>query len=148
LNREYPDAPLVGVAGVVIQGDEVLLIKRKHEPLKGQWSLPGGVLELGETVREGVEREILEETGLRVRALDVVNVMDAIHRERGSVKYHFVLIDFLCEVVSGVMEAATDAHEARWVNRELANSAGDYRLAPATVSVIDKAFAMASGQCS
>src|ERR1700757_1735689 len=100
MRREYPEAPLVGVGAVIIQENQVLLIQRGQEPLKGEWSLPGGALELGETLQQGIRREVLEETGLVVEPVAVVEVLDRISRDaEGRVQYHYVLVDFLCRVV-------------------------------------------------
>ena len=97
MEREYPAAPLVGVAAVVLCEDEILLVRRGREPLRGMWSLPGGLLELGETTEEGIAREVLEETGLRVRPAQIVTTVDRILRdENGVVRYHYVLVEWLC----------------------------------------------------
>jgi len=116
--REYPSQPLIGVGAVVVDGGRVLLVKRGHAPLLGEWSIPGGLLELGETVRAGTEREALEETGLVVRATQLLGVFDRIVAdERGAAMYHYVLIDFLCEKRSGEVRAAGDAAEVGWFTR-------------------------------
>jgi 8-oxo-dGTP diphosphatase len=118
MRREYPQQPLVGVGAVIVDHDSVLLIKRGKAPLLGEWSIPGGMLELGETLRQGAEREALEETGLVVRATDLLGVFDRIvPDETKRTLYHYVLIDFLCQKVSGDVLAAADASDARWFNR-------------------------------
>jgi 8-oxo-dGTP diphosphatase len=144
LRREYPDAPIIGVGAVVIDDGKVLLVRRGQEPLKGEWSLPGGALELGETLREGVVREVLEETGLTVVPVAIVEVLDRITlgEATGRVRYHYVLVDFLCEVAGGTVRGGSDAEEARWVPREELHEQGCYRLAPVTVRVIEKAFGL------
>lgn len=140
--REYPDLPIVGVGGVVLDGRHVLLVRRGQEPLKGEWSIPGGALEVGETLEAGVRREVAEETGLAVDVVALVEVLDKIVTEAGRVRYHYVLIDFLCSPVGGVLHPDSDVDDARWVRHEELNSHGIYRLAPATIAVIEKAFAM------
>ncbi len=142
MRREYPEAPIVGVGAVVIDGAKVLLVRRGHEPLKGEWSLPGGALELGETLQQGVVREVLEETGLVVVPAAIVEVFDRITRdeETGRVQYHYVLVDFVCRVAGGTLGGASDAEEARWVERQELQGHDGYRVAPFTVQVIEKAF--------
>jgi 8-oxo-dGTP diphosphatase len=115
MKREYPDSPLVGVGVVVIEDGQVLLVKRGHPPLAGEWSIPGGVMELGETLREAAIREAREETCLKVDPADLLGVYDRVLRDdEGRTLYHFVLIDFLCRRVSGEVQAADDADEVRW----------------------------------
>ena len=131
---------MVGVGAVVIDGTKVLLVRRGQEPLKGEWSLPGGALELGETLQQGVVREVLEETGLIVAPGGILEILDRITPDgtSGRVRYHYVLIDFVCRVTGGALCAGTDAEEVRWVEQnELQNG---YRLAPITLVVIEKAF--------
>ena len=113
--REYPDRPLIGVGAIIVQDGQVVLVKRGHPPLQGEWSIPGGVLEVGETLREGVIREAREETGLEIEPLDLLGVFDRMMRDKkGHVLYHYVLVDFLCRVTGGDLQAAGDADEARW----------------------------------
>jgi 8-oxo-dGTP diphosphatase len=145
VRREYPEAPIVGVGAVVIDGTKVLLVRRGQEPLKGEWSLPGGALELGETLQQGVVREVLEETGLIVAPGGIIEILDRIILDRttqdeasGRVRYHYVLIDFVCHVTGGALGPATDAEEVRWVERDQLQNG--FRLAPVTVAVIEKAF--------
>lgn len=115
MQREYPQQPLVGVGAIIIAHGKVALIKRGKPPLLGEWSIPGGMLELGETLRAGAEREAREETGLTVRATEMLGVFERIVPDgAGRTAYHYVLIDFLCEVVSGEVCAGHDACEARW----------------------------------
>ncbi len=142
MRREYPEAPIVGVGAVVIDGSEVLLVRRGHEPLKGEWSLPGGALELGETLQQGVVREVLEETGLEVvpAASSKSSTGSRMEEATGRVRYHYVLVDFVCRVAGGTLLGASDAEEARWVERDELQGQGEYRVAPFTVQVIDKAF--------
>lgn len=119
MSREYPEKPLVGVGAVIVQDTRVLLIRRGHAPLLGEWSLPGGVLECGETLAEAVVREAQEETGLLVEALEMLGVYERVTRsDDGRVRYHYVLIDFLCRLAGGELKAASDAADARWFTRE------------------------------
>ncbi len=143
MRREYPESPIVGVGAVVTDGTKVLLVRRGNEPLKGEWSLPGGALEVGETLQQGVVREVLEETGLTVTAAGVVEILDRIVRdeESGRVRYHYVLIDFVCRVTGGSPLVGSDADEVRWVDRAAMD---EYRVAPVTVRVIEKAFGVES----
>jgi 8-oxo-dGTP diphosphatase len=140
VRREYPEAPIVGVGAVVIDGTKVLLVRRGQEPLKGEWSLPGGALELGETLQQGVVREVLEETGLIVVPGGIIEILDRITQDEasGRVRYHYVLIDFVCHVTGGALCSASDAEEVRWVERDQLQSG--YRLAPVTLAVVEKAF--------
>ncbi len=139
MKREFPEVPLVGVGAIIIEDSRVLLVKRAHPPLQSQWSIPGGVLEVGELVREAAIREAREETGLIVEPGDLLGVYDRILRNpEQRVQYHYVLIDFLCHPVGGELLAADDAAEARWFTRaELAA----LNLADDTQDVIRKGFA-------
>lgn len=123
MQREYPQQPLVGVGAIIVEDGRVLLIRRAKAPLLGEWSIPGGMLELGETVRQGAEREALEETGLVVRANDLLGVFDRIVQDQTKrTLYHYVLVDFLCQRTSGDVLAAGDASDARWfTHAELSN---------------------------
>lgn len=113
--REYPDRPLVGVGAIIVDAGRVALVKRGKAPLLGEWSIPGGMLELGETMRQGAEREAVEETGLVVRATELLGVFDrVVLDDQQRCQYHYVLIDFLCERISGDLRAAGDAADARW----------------------------------
>ncbi|MGA9348934.1 MAG: NUDIX hydrolase [Anaerolineae bacterium] len=119
MNREYPEAPIVAVGVVVKRGREVLLVRRLNEPSRGRWSLPGGVVELGETVREAARREVQEECGLQVEPGEVLAVMANIVRdEAGRVRFHYVLIDLLAEYVGGELAPASDIGDARWVSKK------------------------------
>ncbi len=140
VRREFPELPLVGVGAVILDDNRVLLVRRGQEPMKGEWSIPGGALELGETLEAAVRRETLEETGLEVETLGIVEVLDKIVSENGRTRYHYVLIDFLCSVQGGILRAGSDAEDVRWVRHDELNSHGIYRLAPATIKVIEKAW--------
>ena len=137
MKREYPDRPLVGVGGVVIHRNRVLLIRRGAEPLKGQWSIPGGLVELGEDLISGVKRELKEETGLSVEPREVVAVFDRIMRRGRRVRYHFVIIDFACRLKGGRLKPASDVVDARWVRRE---DLPQYGLTEKATSVILESF--------
>jgi 8-oxo-dGTP diphosphatase len=138
MKREFPEIPLVGIGAIIIDGDRVLLVKRAHPPIQGQWSIPGGVLEVGEFVRDAAVREAGEETGLIVETGELLGVYDRVLRDpENRVQYHYVLIDFLCRRVGGELRAASDAAEVRWFTRaELAA----LNLAADTQDVIQKGF--------
>jgi ADP-ribose pyrophosphatase YjhB (NUDIX family) len=138
MKREFPELPLVGVGAIIIQNDRVVLVKRAHPPIQGQWSIPGGVLEVGELVREAAIREAREETGLIVQPADLLGVYDRILRnEEQRVQYHYVLVDFLCRPVGGELQAASDAAEVRWFTR---HELPPLKLAEDTQDVIEKGF--------
>ncbi len=143
MHREFPLVPLVGVGAVVVHEGRVLLVRRGHEPLKGQWSLPGGLLELGEPLTGGVVREVKEETGLMVEPIELVELLDRIHWEGERVRYHYVIADYLCRVVGGELKAASDADEVRWVERAEWNSHSALALDPVTVRVIESGWQQA-----
>jgi 8-oxo-dGTP diphosphatase len=134
MNRLYPERPFVGIGGVVFRGEEVLLVKRAQAPRRGEWSIPGGVQLVGETVHEALHREVQEETGIHVEVVDVVAIVDAIFRdEDGRVKYHYTLIDLWAEWRSGEARAGDDVSDCVWV--PLAR-VGDYGLWEETLRVI------------
>ncbi len=138
MRREFPEIPLVGVGAIIIEESRVLLVKRAHPPLQAQWSIPGGVLEVGELIREAAIREAREETGLIVEPGDLLGVYDRILRTAEKrVQYHYVLIDFLCRRVGGELAAADDAAEVRWFTREELPA---LNLAEDTDDVIRKGF--------
>ena len=140
-SRQYPGQPIVGVGAVILQDGKVVLVKRRFEPLAGQWSLPGGRLELGETLEGGLAREMLEETGLEVEVGPVVDVFDRILLDpERKVRYHYVLIDYLCRPVGGVLNHGSDVAAAELVHPA---DLDRYRLTPKAASVIEKAFAIA-----
>jgi 8-oxo-dGTP diphosphatase len=128
--REYRALPRVGVGAIVIRDGRILLVKRGSSPGKGLWAPPGGLVELGETVREAAEREILEETGIAIRAKEAFYIFDFIDRDKeGKIKYHYVIIDFLADYMSGEPRASDDASEARWVSPE---DVADLAITPTT----------------
>jgi 8-oxo-dGTP diphosphatase len=119
MRREYPSAPLPSVGAVICRGDKVLLVQRGQEPSKGKWSIPGGVMELGETIRETARREVMEECGVEIEAGEVVEVRDAIVRdEAGRIRFHYVLVDVIARYVNGELRAGSDVEDARWVSKE------------------------------
>lgn len=145
-SREFPERPIVGVGGVLIENDRTLLIRRGNEPLLGQWSIPGGTLELGETLVEGVARELLEETGLIVRALELIEVFERInqdggesHGTNGRPRFHFVIVDYLCERIGGTPRAGGDATEFAFTRED---ELDQFQLTEAATRVIHKAFAL------
>ena len=143
MKREFPEQPLVGVGAVIIENSRVVLVKRAHPPIAGQWSIPGGALELGELVREAAVREAREETGLIVETGELLGVFDRVLPDAaGRVQYHYVLIDFLCRPVGGRLLAASDAAEVRWFTREHLPALG---LAGDTLEVIHNGFEKATG---
>lgn len=137
-DRSYPSRPIVGVGAVVLVDEKVVLVKRRFEPLAGQWSLPGGALEVGESLEAGVAREIREETGLEVEVGPIVEVFDRILLdEEQRVRYHFVLIDYLCRPVGGRLAHGSDVAD---VVLAAPADIDRYELTPRTVSVIEKAL--------
>ena len=115
MKREYPDAPVAAVGVVVLRDSEVLLVRRGQEPSRGRWSLPGGAVEVGETVRQAAEREVREECAVDIKAGEVIEVLDAITpAPDGRVRFHYVLVELLADYLGGTPSAATDALEARW----------------------------------
>jgi len=138
MQREFPTAPLIGVGAVIVDAGRVLLIRRGTEPLKGYWSLPGGLLELGETLIDGVIREVREETGLIVESLELVDLVDRIHAEGELIRYHYVVADYLCRVMGGDLQAASDAEAVQWIER--AEWQGSDFLDSLTERVIEKGW--------
>ena len=138
--REYPDRPYVGVGVIVFRDKDVLLVKRNKDPNKGFWSIPGGKQILGETLVEAAQRELVEETGVRVDSLLLVDVADAIISDaEGKIKYHYTLVDYMGHWYSGHSRAGDDAQEVRWVHM---NELRSYSLLEKTMNIIHKAYAM------
>ena len=145
--REYPDRPVVGVGGVVIENGRALLIKRGSEPLLGQWSIPGGTLELGESLQQGVARELLEETGLEVQVLDMIEAFDRIFldqaaakvEDRSRPKYHFVIVDYLCERLGGEAQAGSDVTDIAYATEQELEK---FQMTSTATRVLRRAFAM------
>jgi 8-oxo-dGTP diphosphatase len=143
--REFPDAPRVGVGAVVLDGERVLLARRGRAPSAGKWSIPGGLVHLGERLEDAAVREVQEESGLRVRLLGLCGVIDRVVREQDVVRYHYVIIDYVAECVGGRLEAGSDADEVRWV------AVGDldqYDCTEGLADMIHRALAIQRGMSS
>jgi ADP-ribose pyrophosphatase YjhB (NUDIX family) len=146
-SREYPEKPVVGIGGVIIEQGRTLLIRRGSEPLRGEWSIPGGTLEIGETLQEGVARELLEETGVEIRVLELIEVFDRIFLEneafgppvKKAPRFHFVIVDYLCERVSGEPRAGSDVTDVAFAREE---ELQQFHLTETATRVLKKAFAM------
>ena len=130
-----PARPIVGVGAVVIRDGKVLLVRRGKEPLKGRWLIPGGTVELGETLQDAVAREVREETGIEVSAAEVVLVFDRIERAEDAVTYHYVVVDYRCEDLGGRLQAGSDAEEAAFVGRD---ELGAYDLPPLARELVER----------
>ena len=140
MTREYPERPIVGVGAVIIvpPGDGVVLVRRKFEPLAGQWSLPGGAVEVGETLEAAIVREVLEETGLSVTVVSMIEVFDRILLDpHGRAQYHFVLVDYVCRPMAGTLQAGSDVTDAIIADPQALSS---YQLTSKTTDVIQKAL--------
>jgi 8-oxo-dGTP diphosphatase len=143
MKRDYPERPIIGVGAVIVRGDRVLLVRRATEPLKGEWSVPGGALELGEKLRDGVAREALEETGLQVEVGPVLEVIDSIFTDDdGRTQYHYVLIDFLCHPQPGEALPGSDVSEVLWVAE---SDLAAQHLRDSVVQVLRKGLTAAAG---
>ena len=139
--RRHPDRPIVAVGAAIIDAGRVLLVKRGQEPLKGRWSLPGGVVELGEVLVDALVREVAEETGIEIHVGPVVDVLDIVEQDPdGRVQYHFVVVDYLCRPATHALRCGSDADEVRWV---AAAGLDAYQLTEKTASVIRTALALA-----
>jgi 8-oxo-dGTP diphosphatase len=138
-DRRYPTRPFLGVGALIFDGAKILLVERGKEPLKGYWSLPGGILETGEKLEAAIRREVLEETGLEVEPLSIFEIFERIMPDAGGrPEYHYVLIDYLCRPTGGRLQAASDVSQAAWVAEQ---NLGQYRLTEGTLAVIERAFA-------
>jgi len=146
-SREYPERPVVGIGGVIIDQGRTLLIRRGSEPLRGEWSIPGGTLEIGESLEEGVARELLEETGIEVRVLELIEVFDRIYLEDGPTgaeaerrpRFHFVIADYLCERLGGEPRAGSDVTDVAFAREDELTR---FHLTETATRVVKKAFAM------
>jgi 8-oxo-dGTP diphosphatase len=151
-SREYPDRPVIGVGGVIINHGCAVLIRRGAEPLLGQWSIPGGAIELGETLEEAVRRELREETGLEVRVLELIELFDRIYvddsstsKDRKKPRFHFIIADYLCELLGGEPHAGSDVTDIAFAREdELAK----FHLTEKATSVLKKAFAMSRARAA
>ncbi len=142
--RAYPDRPFVGVGAVIVEAGRVLLVKRRFEPLAGQWSLPGGAVDLGETLEACVIREIQEETGLEVMPGPVIEVLDRVMRDaEGRVQYHYVLVDYVCRPVGGRLAAASDAADVAWATL---GDLASFNLTEKATAVIARGFVLAAAE--
>ncbi len=139
-SREYPNFPLVGVGAVITQDNQVILVRRGQEPSKGDWSIPGGLVNVGETLRDAAIREAFEETGLEVEPTELVELVERIFRDdSGRVQYHYILADFLCRVRKGNLLAGSDALDAKWFRPD---ELPDLNLAEITLRVILKGLGL------
>jgi len=146
-SREYPDRPVVGVGGVIIDRGRAVLIRRGSEPLLGEWSIPGGTLEIGETLEQGVARELLEETGIQVRVLGLIEVFDRIYSHDGVAseqaierpRFHYVIADYLCECLGGKLRAGSDVTDVALAREE---ELAKFHLTATATRILKKAFAM------
>jgi mutator protein MutT len=138
-SRRYPSRPFLGVGALIFEDGRILLAERGKEPLKGYWSLPGGIVETGEKLEEGIRREVSEETGLDVEPYFMFEIFERIIPDaEGKPEYHYVLIDYLCRRLSGEPIAASDVSRLAWVAQP---NLRDYRLTEGTLGVIERAFA-------
>jgi 8-oxo-dGTP diphosphatase len=137
-SRRYPAHPLLGVGALIFRRDSILLVERGRDPLKGYWSLPGGLVETGERLAAAVAREIFEETGLRIKPLEIFEIFERLIPDAaGKTEYHYVLVDYLCKVVGGELRAADDVSNVQWVRHAALQN---FRLTEGTLGVIEKAF--------
>jgi mutator protein MutT len=138
-----PSAPVVGVGGVVVRDGRALLIRRGKPPLLGRWVVPGGTVELGETLEEALVREMREETGLEVEPVEMLAVFDRIDRDGEGVAHHYVIVDYLCRWVAGEAVAGSDALDVAWMSRE---ELASHDVPPKAVEVVEDAFRRAGGR--
>jgi len=143
-DRRYPRYPLLGVGALIYEGDRILMAQRGKPPLEGLWSLPGGLVETGESLADAVRREVREETGLEVRPLDVLEIFERIMRDaQGAAEYHYVLIDYVCAVAGGELCAGDDACRVDWVRRR---DLKKLAITEGTLAVIEKGFRKRRGK--
>ena len=152
-SREYPHRPVIGVGGVIIDQDRTVLIRRGTEPLLGEWSIPGGTIEIGETLEEAVRRELREETGLEVCVLELIELFDRIYPDERSAaargekkpRFHYVIADYLCGLVGGDPRAGSDVTDMAFAREE---ELGKFKLTEKATSLLKKAFAMSRARAS
>ena len=138
-SRRYPTRPFLGVGALIFEGRNILLVERAKEPLKGYWSLPGGIVEAGEKLDAAIRREVLEETGLEIEPVALFEIFERIMQDaEGRPEYHYVLMDYLCRVTGGQLAAASDVSRALWATEQ---ELSGYRLTEGTLAVIERAFA-------
>ncbi len=130
----------MGVGAVIVDEGRVLLVRRGTEPMLGEWTLPGGLVEVGEPLLAGVVREVSEETGLTVEPIELIELLDRVQRDGERVRYHYVIADYLCRVLGGQLQAASDAEAVRWVERAEWNSHSALKIDPVTVRVIENGW--------
>jgi 8-oxo-dGTP diphosphatase len=137
-DRRYPEHPLLGIGALIFEGGRILMAQRGKAPLMGQWSLPGGLVETGESLENAVRREVLEETGLEVKPLGVLEIFERIMRNaEGAAEYHYVLLDYICRVTGGTLCAGDDASRVQWVEQRALK---DLHITEGTLAVIEKGF--------
>ena len=140
-NREYPERPVVAVGGVVVSDARVLLVRRAQPPLEGRWSIPGGILELGETIAQAIERELMEEAGVQVSPLELIEIYEKVLRlPNQPPQYHFVILDYLCELKDGNAQPGSDVTEVAWSAEEELDR---FNLTTEAKRIVKRAFAMA-----
>jgi 8-oxo-dGTP diphosphatase len=145
-SRQYPLHPLLGVGAIIFDGDQVLLVERAGEPLKGWWSIPGGLLETGETLEAAIEREVREETGLEVRVVSRFDIFERIMRDAaGRAEYHYVLVDYVCRVTGGTLQPGDDVSRVEWVSCARLD---EYRVTSGTVAAVKRAYSDVAGRSS
>ena len=138
LHGTYPDQPRVAVGAIVFEKERVLLVRRGQPPAKGLWAIPGGKIELGETLQEAAEREIREETGINIRAGDPVFTFDMVDRDDiGRIRFHYVIVDLIADYIDGELRSGDDALEARWVSPEEMNK---MNISTVTLKVLKQFF--------
>lgn len=137
-SRRYPKHPLVGVGALIYERDRILMAERGGQPLRGWWSIPGGLVEVGEKLEDAIRREVREETGLQIKPLGVLQIFERIMPDaRGAAEYHYVLIDYVCRITSGKLRAGDDVSRVEWVRRR---DLGNLKITEGTLAVIEKGF--------